>query len=98
MTRDSTFSHAYAVILAGGSGTRFWPASRRERPKQLLEGVFGGGTLLEGTAERIQALIPPERTFVFTNIVLKERIAALLPRVPTAQIVAEPAARNTAPS
>ncbi len=98
MTRDSIFNHSYAVILAGGSGTRFWPASRRERPKQLLEGVFGAGTLLERAAERIQALIPPERTFVFTNTLLKDRIAALLPRVPPAQIVAEPAARNTAPS
>src|SRR5215472_6652180 len=98
MTRDSIFDHAYAVILAGGSGTRFWPASRRERPKQLLEGVFGAGTLLERTAERIQALIPPERTFVFTNTLLREKIAALLPRIPPRQIIAEPAARNTAPS
>ncbi|HXJ95902.1 MAG TPA: sugar phosphate nucleotidyltransferase [Terriglobia bacterium] len=98
MTRDTIFTQAYAVILAGGSGTRFWPASRRERPKQLLEGVFGDGTLLERAAERIQGLIPPERTFVFTNTLLKDKIAALLPRVPASQIVAEPAARNTAPS
>ena len=98
MPRNSIFNHAYAVILAGGSGTRFWPASRRERPKQLLEGIFGKGTLLERTAERIQALIPPERTFVFTNTLLKQKIADLLPRVPPKQIIAEPAARNTAPS
>ena len=98
MTRDSILSHAYAVILAGGSGTRFWPASRRERPKQLLENVFGPGTLLERTLERIRALIPPDRTLVFTNTLLKDKVAALLPGVPRRQIVAEPAARNTAPS
>jgi mannose-1-phosphate guanylyltransferase len=98
MTRDSIFDHTYAVILAGGSGTRFWPASRRERPKQLLAGIFGAETLLERTAKRVEALIPPERTFVFTNTLLKDKIADLLRRVPSAQIIAEPAARNTAPS
>jgi len=98
MPRDSVFNHAYAVILAGGSGTRFWPASRRRRPKQLLEGVFGSGTLLERAVERIKPLIPAERTYVFTNTLLKRAIAKLLPRIPARQIVAEPAARNTAPS
>jgi mannose-1-phosphate guanylyltransferase len=98
MARNSALDHAYAVILAGGSGTRFWPASRRERPKQLLTRLFGSETLLEQTAHRIEPLIPPGRTYVFTNALLEREIHRLLPQVPPSQIVAEPAARNTAPS
>jgi len=98
MASDSTLNHAYAVILAGGSGTRFWPVSRRQRPKQLLEGVFGPGTLLERTMARLGSLIPPERIYIFTNTLLKKQIEGLLPQIPPEQIVAEPAARNTAPT
>jgi mannose-1-phosphate guanylyltransferase len=98
MARNSALDHAYAVILAGGSGTRFWPASRRERPKQLLTGLFGSKTLLEQTARRIESLISPGRTYIFTNTLLEEKIRRLLPQVPARQVVAEPAARNTAPS
>jgi len=94
--RDSSLSHAYAVIMAGGSGTRFWPLSRRKRPKQLLE-VFGRDTLLEQTAARIRSLIPPERTYVFTSELVRDEVARRLPGIPSQQIVAEPAARNTAP-
>src|SRR5579863_1584571 len=97
MASKSVFAHAYAVIMAGGSGTRFWPLSRRKRPKQLLE-LFGKGTLLEQTAARIRAVVPPERTYVFTNELLRDAIRRSLPDVPRRQIVAEPAARNTAPS
>ncbi len=89
--------HAYAVILAGGSGTRFWPLSRRKRPKQLLE-LFGRGSLLEQTVARLRGLVPPERTFVFTSRLLRADIVRRLPRIPADQIVAEPAARNTAPT
>ena len=98
MSTESILGHAYAVVLAGGSGTRFWPASRRRRPKHLLTGIFGPGTLLERTVERVRPLIPPERTYVFTNRVLKPAIVRLLTDIPPAQIVAEPAARNTAPT
>src|SRR5437762_3201785 len=94
--RDSSLSHAYAVIMAGGSGTRFWPLSRRKRPKQLLE-LFGRDTLLEQTAARIRSLIPPERTYVFTSELVRDEVARRLPGIPSQQIVAEPAARNTAP-
>src|SRR5690348_12209539 len=93
---DSSLSHAYAVIMAGGSGTRFWPLSRRKRPKQLLE-LFGRDTLLEQTAARIRSLIPPERTYVFTSELVRDEVARRLPGIPSQQIVAEPAARNTAP-
>src|SRR5437879_5424488 len=94
---DSAFEHAYAVILAGGSGTRFWPLSRRKRPKQLLE-LYGRGTLLEQTVARLADVIPPARTYIFTSEVLRDAIARSLPKIPRRQIVAEPAARNTAPA
>ena len=97
MRADADFEHAYAVILAGGSGTRFWPLSRRKRPKQLLD-LLGGGTLLEQTASRIRSVIPAERTYVFTNGLLRGEVSRCLPGIPKDQIVAEPAARNTAPS
>ena len=57
MSRESLFAHAYAVVMAGGSGTRFWPLSRRKHPKQLLE-LFGHGTLLEQTVARLASLNP----------------------------------------
>ncbi|HEV2349461.1 MAG TPA: sugar phosphate nucleotidyltransferase [Terriglobia bacterium] len=93
----SPFEHAYAVIMAGGSGTRFWPLSRQKNPKQLLT-LFGKGTLLEAALARIDGLIPPERTYIFTNELVRGKIIRLLPRIPRSQIVAEPAARNTAPT
>ena len=95
--RDPAFQHAYAVIMAGGSGTRFWPLSRRKRPKQLLT-LFGQGTLLEQTVKRIRGLIPAERTYILTNELLRDEVQRSLPSIPPDQIVAEPAARNTAPT
>ncbi len=97
MPKDSAFEHAYAVILAGGSGTRFWPLSRRKHPKQLLE-LFGRGTLLEQTVARIRSMIPPERTYVFTNELVRREVTRRLPAIRPAQIVGEPVGRNTAPT
>ena len=97
MTGKSPFAHAYAVVMAGGSGTRFWPLSRRRHPKQLLE-LFGRGTLLEQTVARLNGLIPPERIYVFTNELIWREVCRRLPQIPRAQIVAEPAGRNTAPT
>ncbi len=95
--RRSVLDHAYAVIMAGGSGTRFWPLSRRKRPKQLLE-LYGSGSLLEQTVERIRSFIPPERVYVFTSEAVRREVVRRLPGVPSEQIVAEPASRNTAPT
>jgi mannose-1-phosphate guanylyltransferase len=95
--QDSVFEHAYAVIMAGGSGTRFWPLSRRKNPKQLLE-LYGRGALLEQTVDRIRSLTPPERIYVFTSELIRKEVIRRLPQVPKAQIVAEPASRNTAPT
>ncbi len=97
MTGNRDFEHAYAVIMAGGSGTRFWPLSRRTRPKQLLT-LLGTKTLLEETVDRVRSVIPPERIYVFTNEILKSQCIRRLRRIPRRQIVAEPAARNTAPT
>jgi mannose-1-phosphate guanylyltransferase len=97
MRQEKDFEHAYAVILAGGSGTRFWPLSRRRRPKQLLN-LLGERTLLEETVRRILPVIPAERIYVFTNGLLRAEIIRRLPQLPKAQIVAEPAGRNTAPT
>ncbi len=83
--------------MAGGSGTRFWPMSRRAKPKQLLR-LLGQTTLLEETVERIRPLIPPQRIFIFTSEHVRREIVRLLPQIPQEQIIAEPAARNTAPT
>ncbi len=88
--------HLYAVILAGGRGTRFWPRSRRRTPKQLMN-FWGQTSLLQQTVERLRPIIPPERVWVFTNGHLVREVVRQLPEVPRAQIVAEPVQRNTAP-
>ena len=97
MARESVYTHAYAVVMAGGSGTRFWPLSRRRHPKQLLE-LFGHGTLLEQTVVRLLPIIPPERIYIYTNDLVWREVRRRLPQIPRAQIVAEPASRNTAPT
>lgn len=89
-------SHSYGLILAGGRGTRFWPASRTRTPKQLLP-FTGDRSLLQETVERLAPLIPAERIWILTNEHLRAAIRKQLPGVPARQILAEPAQRNTAP-
>lgn len=84
--------------MAGGSGTRFWPASRRERPKQLLPIAPGATeTLIESTIRRVLPVCPEERILVVTGEHLENATRSVLGRFPRVRIVAEPAARNTAP-
>jgi mannose-1-phosphate guanylyltransferase len=90
-------SKAYAVIMAGGSGTRFWPLSRSARPKQLLALGPDDRSLLRATAERVWDTLPTERTFVVTSEQLREQVAQELPELQPHQILAEPVGRNTAP-
>lgn len=85
------------VILAGGSGTRFWPRSRRARPKQVLA-LDGERTMLQQTAERLLALAPWSDLWVIANDLLNANIRAQLPEVSPSCILSEPAARNTAPA
>jgi len=85
------------VILAGGSGTRFWPRSRRARAKQVLA-LDGERSMLQQTVERLKPLAGLDKTWVITNEYLAHEIADQLPGLPAAQIVQEPVARNTAPA
>src|SRR5881396_2779244 len=85
----------YALILAGGSGERFWPLSRRARPKQLLR-LISHKTLLEETLARLEGLIPRERILILTNAEQENAVRKLLGNFPKENIVAEPAKRDTA--
>jgi mannose-1-phosphate guanylyltransferase len=85
------------VILAGGSGTRFWPRSRRARAKQVLA-LDGERSMIQQTVERLKPLTTLEKTWIITNEFLAQEIADQLPGMPEAQIVQEPVARNTAPA
>lgn len=87
----------HAVILAGGVGERFWPASTRSRPKQLLP-LLSDRTMLRETADRLDGLVPPEGRWIFTGRALVERVAAECPEVARERIVGEPEGRNTAPA
>ena len=90
-------AHYYGLILAGGRGTRFWPRSRKRHAKQVLN-VMGERTLIQATVDRLAPLIPPERIWILTNDFVRDEIVRQLPEVPPAQIIAEPAQRNTAPA
>ncbi len=86
----------HAVIMAGGTGTRFWPESRADRPKQLLT-MVGGRSMVRATVERLGDLVPPDRVVIATTALLAEKIAAELPGLPPGSILAEPCKRDTAP-
>lgn len=86
----------HAVIMAGGTGTRFWPASRAAQPKQLLD-LVGGETMIQATVKRLGNLVPPERILVVTNEQLVGPIAAQLPQLSPQAILGEPCKRDTAP-
>jgi mannose-1-phosphate guanylyltransferase len=87
----------YPVVMAGGSGTRFWPLSRKARPKQFL-GLASDRPLIVETANRLKGLVPPRRTYVVCGPVHVRAVRRLLPQLPAANVVVEPVARNTAPA
>lgn len=87
----------YAVILAGGVGTRFWPLSRRERPKQFLP-IISEKTMIEETVQRLTPLIPLERIYTIANSKQSRSIRDIFPDIPDANFFIEPLGRNTAPS
>ena len=94
MAKNSNF---YPVILAGGRGTRFWPLSRKKRAKQLLV-LDGKHTMLQQAVARLLPLAPAKKFWIITNEDLRSAITRQLPKLPKAQVLAEPVGRNTAPA
>lgn len=83
-----------ALIMAGGKGTRFWPLSTEEKPKQFLN-LIGDKTMIQMTVDRIKPIIPMERIFVCTGEIYKELVKEQLPELPEKNIIVEPEGRNT---
>ncbi|MFW5751300.1 MAG: sugar phosphate nucleotidyltransferase, partial [Planctomycetota bacterium] len=86
--------HVYAVIMAGGSGTRFWPVSRGDRPKQLTR-ILGEETMIQATVARLAGMIPPERVLVITTAAIAAQTRAQLPQLPPENVIAEPVGRTS---
>jgi len=87
----------YAVIMAGGSGTRLWPLSRKNLPKQSLK-LIGERTMFQHAVDRLAPLFPPERIFVVTNAPLAEVLRPQTPEIPAANFILEPSGRDSAPA
>lgn len=92
-----TNSNNYCVIMAGGIGSRFWPYSRKNKPKQFLDFFGTGHTLLQLTFDRYSKIIPTENIFVVTNTQYEGLVKEQLPSLKEDQILLEPSRRNTAP-
>lgn len=90
-------SSNYAVIMAGGVGSRFWPRSTQELPKQFLDMLGSGQTLIQKTFERLSRVVHKENIFILTNEHYIELVKAQLPAITDHQIIPEPTMRNTAP-
>lgn len=90
-------NHNHLVIMAGGVGSRFWPMSTTERPKQFIDVLGVGSSLLQLTMKRFEDVCPPENTWIVTNADYVELCAEQLPMVPRSHILSEPCRRNTAP-
>lgn len=86
----------HAVIMAGGSGTRFWPVSRKHQPKQLLQ-LTGNRTMLQATVDRLESLVPHDRILIATSRHLASAVRQQLPEIPATAILGEPCGRDTAP-
>ena len=90
-------SQLYAMILAGGSGTRLWPLSRKDRPKQLLP-MVADQSMYRITIERLSPLIPRERVFVVTNAEMAALLREQEPLIPDSNYVIEPSAKDSGPA
>lgn len=97
MNSANTISHSHLVIMAGGIGSRFWPMSTPERPKQFVDVLGTGRTFIQMTVDRFKGILPPENVWVVTSQAYKDIVAEQLPEVPQGNILLEPCRRNTAP-
>lgn len=89
--------HTYVAIMAGGIGSRFWPASRVSRPKQFLDITGSGKSLIRQTVDRFLKLVPAENIFIVTNGIYKDLVKEHLPEITDNQILCEPSRNNTGP-
>ena len=87
----------FAVIMAGGVGTRFWPMSRTSKPKQFLDILGTGRSLIQMTFDRLSSVVPPSNILVVTNELYRSDVASHIPSIPPKNILCEPCMRNTAP-
>ena len=87
----------YCVIMAGGVGSRFWPFSRNEKPKQFLDFFGTGRSLLQMTIDRFRPVVPIENILIVTNVAYREQVLEQIPDLRSNQVLCEPARRNTAP-
>jgi mannose-1-phosphate guanylyltransferase len=85
----------YAVIMAGGVGSRFWPRSKKKTPKQLLK-IFGENTMIQDTVNRLKGIIQPENIYIITNKLQMSGVLTQLPELPVQNVIEEPFGRNTA--
>ncbi len=87
----------YCVIMAGGIGARFWPMSRSSHPKQFIDILGTGSTLIQQTFKRLSRICPPENILIVTNGIYKDLVISQLPEISEDQVLCEPMRRNTAP-
>ena len=95
MKKDNNF---YALILAGGLGSRFWPASKESLPKQFIDLTGSGKTLIQETFIRVKKIIKTENIFISTNERYKDLVTKQIPEINSKNLICEPLMRNTAPS
>jgi len=91
------YSNNHLVIMAGGVGSRFWPMSTSVKPKQFIDVLGTGRSLLQLTIDRFDGICPPENVWVVTNSRYKDLVSGQLPEIPVSNILCEPCRRNTAP-
>lgn len=94
---DMVHTHTYGVLMAGGVGSRFWPMSRREQPKQFLDILDEGRTMIRSTAFRLEAVAPASHFYVVTGQLYQDEVLRQLPYLHPSQVLTEPVGRNTAP-
>ena len=97
MNSVNKINHSHLVIMAGGIGSRFWPMSTPERPKQFVDVLGTGRTFIQMTVDRFKGILPAENVWVVTSQAYKDVVAEQLPEVPCGNILLEPCRRNTAP-